>query len=241
MLKKHTIIVICMFFSLTVQADSLGFKIGANVWQHSFSGHAQNGDYIDIENDLGFKEDETFQGYISLEHPIPIIPNILIQRTIIDANATGDLSGKSFDGTTFPGVVNSTIDLSHTDATLYYEVLDNWVSLDIGFSARVFEQGLEIKDDSQQVSLDIDQVIPMLYSAVKFELPITGLYVGADGNGVAFNDDKLIDVKANIGWESSLGLGVEAGYRYFDIKYEDDEEQAKMKIDGPYAGLFFHF
>jgi outer membrane protein len=230
-----------MILPLAVKADSLGFKIGANVLQLSFSGYAQHGDYIDIENDLGFKEDDAFQGYFSLEHPIPLIPNILIQRTIIDTNASGDLTGKSFDDTTFSGTVNSTIELTHTDATLYYEVLDNWVSLDIGVSARVFSQGLEINDGSQQVSLDIDQVVPMLYSAVKFELPLTGLYVGADGNGVAFNDEQLIDVKANIGWESPLGLGLEAGYRYFDLKYKDDEEQAKMQMDGPYAGLFFHF
>jgi outer membrane protein len=235
---------ICLCLPVAAQADALGIRIGANAWQQNFSGHAKSGvadDRIEIEDDLGFDDDDGFQGYISFEHSIPIIPNILVQRTVIDADANGDLNGKSFDGVTFPGAVKSTIDLTHTDATLYYEILDNWASLDIGLTARFFEEGFKIKDQNQSATLDIDYVIPMAYAAVKFDLPLTGLYVGADGNGIKYEDDTILDLKAMIGWESSIGLGIEAGYRYFDVQYEDSREEADITIEGTFAGLFFHF
>jgi len=244
MKKILTASLICLCLPAAVQADALGIRIGANAWQQNFSGHAQSGnsgDKIDVEDDLGFDDDNGFQGYISFEHPIPAIPNILVQRTIIDADANGDLNGKSFEGVTFPGAVESTIDLTHTDATLYYEILDNWVSLDLGLTARFFEQGLKIKDQTQSASLDIDSVIPLAYAAVKFDLPLTGLYVGADGNGIKYDDNHFFDVRAMIGWESSIGLGIDAGYRYFHAKYDDSQEEADLTIEGPYAGLFFHF
>jgi len=244
MKKILTAGLLCLCLPVSAQADVLGIKIGANAWQQNFSGHAKSGsaaDRIEIDDDLGFDDDYGPQGYISFEHAIPFIPNILVQRTVIDADADGDLNGKSFDGVTFPGSVKSTIDLTHTDGTLYYEILENWVSLDLGLTARYFEKGFEIKDSTQSASLDIDMVIPMVYAAVKFDLPLTGLYVGADGNGTQYKDDRILDVKAMIGWESSVGLGIEAGYRYFDIQYEDSREEADLTIEGPFAGLFFHF
>ncbi len=237
---------VCLLLPLAAQADTLGIKFGANAWQQNFSGDAksgQAGDNIDIENELGFDDDDGFQGYISFEHPIPIIPNILVQRTVIDADSNSILNA-NFDGVDFNGPVQSTIDLTHTDATLYYEILDNWISLDLGLTARFFEEGFKIDqtdNSGNRASLDIDEVIPMVYLALKFDLPLTGLYVGADGNGIKYDDDTILDLKAMIGWESSFGLGIEAGYRYFDIQYEDNQEEADVTIEGPYAGLFFHF
>ena len=244
MKKKLLASLICLCLPVAAQADALGVRIGANAWQQNYSGHAKSdvdNDNIDVEDDLGFDDDEGFQGYISIEHSIPAVPNILVQRTVIDADANGNLNGKTFDGVTFPGAVKSTIDLTHTDTTLYYEVLDNWVSLDIGLTARFFEQGLKIKDQTQSATLDIDAVIPLGYAAVKFDLPLTGLYVGADGNGLKYDDNWIYDVKATIGWESSIGLGIEGGYRYFDVQYDDNQDEADLTIEGPYAGLFFHF
>jgi outer membrane protein len=236
--------VISLCLPTAAQADALGLRIGANAWQQNFSGDAKSGQgapKIDIEDDLGFDDDDGFQGYISFEHPIPIIPNILVQRTVIDADSNGNIDAR-FDGIDFNGPVQSTIDLTHTDATLYYEILDNWISLDIGLTARFFEEGFKIQSDTDgSASLDIDEVIPMVYAAIKFDLPLTGLYVGADGNGIKYDDDTILDLKAMLGWESSIGLGIEVGYRYFDVQYEDSQEEADVTIEGPYAGLFFHF
>ena len=244
-MKKILIVsLIGLFLPVAAQADALGIRIGANAWQQNFSGHARSGDTddrIDVEDDLGFDDENDFQGYISFEHAVPMLPNVLVQRTVIDADANGNLNGKVFDGVVFPGDVESTIDLTHTDTTLYYEILDNWVSLDLGITGRFFENGLEIKDENESASLDIESVIPLGYVAVKFDLPLTGLFVGADGNIIKYDDNWIYDAKATLGWESSIGLGIEGGYRYFDAQYDDNDDEVKLRIEGPYAGLFFHF
>ena len=69
----------------------------------------------------------------------------------------------------------------------------------------------------------------------------TGLYVGGDFNGLVVSNDKLIDAKVNIGWESSFGLGIEAGYRSYTLEYDDSDDFADLTIDGAYAGVFYHF
>lgn len=229
---------------LAAQADMLGLKVGANAWQQNYDGTVKSGsEKINLDNDLGYDDDTGFQGYISFEHPIPILPNILVQRTIIDTNSNGTLNNVEFDGINYNGAVDSTIDLTHTDATLYYEILDNWISLDIGLTGRVFEQGFKLTDvnTGEKTEIEVDSVIPLAYLAVKFDLPLTGLYIGADGNGISYDDNQIIDVKAMIGWEIFLGLGIEAGYRYFDIDYKDGREEVDATIEGPYAGVFFHF
>ena len=92
MKKILTASLISLCLPVAAQADALGVRIGANAWQQNFSGHAKSGvadDRIDIEDDMGFDDDDGFQGYISFEHSVPMVPNILVQRTVIDTDANG--------------------------------------------------------------------------------------------------------------------------------------------------------
>lgn len=230
-------------------ADTLGFRIGANLWQQELSGDVKSGNLgtnIDIENDLGYKDSEDNANfYIAFEHPLPFIPNVRLARTELELSGENNTS-VVFDGTTYTGNLKSTTDLSHTDATLYYEILDNWVSLDIGITARMFDEGFTLTGTTaggtQTSTINVDATIPMLYAAVKFELPLTGLYILAEGNAISYDGDGLYDYKAGLGYETSLGFGVEAGFRSFAIKYEDSsDESIDLTIDGMYAGLFYHF
>ena len=229
-------------------ADTLGLTVGAFAWQQDFSGDIQSGDtgdVISIDKTLGYDDDET-NGffYAALEHPIPFIPNVMLARTEIDASAT-ETSSFTFDGIDFNGTIDSSTDLSHTDLTLYYEILDNWVSLDIGLTVRTFDEGFEITGDTNlgtdKSDLEVDETIPMFYVGTKFELPLSGLYVSAGGNWVSYDDDELLDYKVALGYETDIGLGIEAGFRSFEIDYEDDDEFADTTTDGAYAGIFYHF
>lgn len=240
-------LVLCL--PISSYADTLGFKIGANLWQQNYDGTIQagtGGTKIDLETDLGFDDDSGANFYVAIEHPIPILPNIRLQHTELDITESNTLQRSiTFNDVTYnvSADIKSVSDLSHTDATLYYEVLDNWASLDLGITVRVFNEGVKITDQTNgnSSSEDLDETLPMLYGAVKFDLPLTGLYVGGDVNWVAISDDSLLDAKINVGYETSFGLGIEAGYRSFDLEIEDDEDKANVTIDGAYAGLFYHF
>ena len=227
------------------QADTiLGWRLGANAWQQGYEGDVQSGpSAIDLEDDLGYDEETGYNLYLAFEHPVPLLPNVMVQRTKMDADARGDVVGFEFDGITYSGEVRSTLDLTHTDATLYYELLDNWVTLDIGITGRIFDSGVEITDVTTGITgaLDIDFVIPLVYAQARFDLPFSGLSLGVEGNGISYDDDTLYDVKLNLAYEFAFGLGIEVGYRAFDLDYDDDDEFANLTIDGAYAGFVWDF
>lgn len=229
-----------------VWADTIGFELGAHSWQQNFSGDVSSGlvgNAVDVEADLGYSDETNNVIYALIEHPIPILPNVRIQQTELDLSANGSANFQ-FGNISFAGPVSSSIDLSHTDLTLYYELLDNWVSVDVGLTVRSINDGkIEITDQTtgQTESFDADVVLPMLYVAARFDLPLSGLYIGADVNGVGISDNSLFDYRAKIGYETSIGLGIEAGYRSFELDYDDDDDMADLTIEGAYAGIFYHF
>ena len=144
----------------------------------------------------------------------------------------------TFDGKVYTvgEEVQSTTDLSHIDGTFYYEILDNWVNLDVGLTARMFDGEVSIKGASGEGAIEIDAPIPMAYVNARFELPLTGLYASALGNVIAYGDNKVTDMTLALGYELGI-LGLELGYRNFDVQLEDDNEEANVTVDGYFLGL----
>jgi outer membrane protein len=232
----------------TVSADTLGFRVGGYSWGQDYDGDIRSSasviDEVDLNNDLGLDDENGTSFFVEFEHPIPVIPNIRLEQTELEISATGNPSRNfTFDGQTFvvTDEITTNSDLSHIDGTLYYEILDNWISIDIGLTVRQFDEGVTLTSNTDNAELEIDSAIPMLYLAAKAELPLSGLYVSAKVNGLGTGDASLIDYKAAIGYETSVGFGIEAGLRSFELDYDDDEDQANLTIDGIFAGVFYHF
>lgn len=228
-------------------ADVLGARIGAYQWHQNYDGTVRSGNVnIDLKNDLGFDNENGSVYYIAIDHPIPVLPNILVQHTELSSTSTARLNRTiDFDGITYGGstAVRSELDLSHTDATFYYRPLDNWVKLKLGLTVRKFDNGVKIRslDTGEHSSVDINVVLPMVFAGAQFDLPLTGLYVGGDINAIAYGDGHLYDGRVYAGYESPIGLGGELGYRRFDFKYDHNGDHADATIDGAYLSLFFHF
>ncbi len=237
-------LLLLVILTSNAQADVLGWRVGANGWLQNYEGEMRaNGDSLDLEDDLGYDDEAGFNFYASFEHPVPLFPNVLVQHTQIDSDGRGSVSGVSFDGVSLNGDVASSLDLTHTDITLYYELLDNWVNFDIGVTARLFEEGAEITDrtSGDKGSLDMDDFYPMVYAELRFDLPFSGWSVGLSGNGTEWDDDSLLDYKLNVAYEFGFGLGIEGGYRNFDFEYDDGKDYADVTIDGAYAGVYWDF
>lgn len=249
-IARRFLLILLITLPFAVQADTLGFKLGAYAWQQDFDGDVRSSDdradTLDINDDLGVDDDSNNIFLAVLEHPIPILPNIQLQQTQLETSGSQQLDRSiSFDDETFSSgsKVNSDIDLSHIDATLYYELLDNWISLDLGITVRTFsgEVKLAASDGSERSVEDLDGSIPMLYVAAKFDLPLTGLYIGGNASGISSGDSKIADYQINLGYEMDFGLGIEGGYRSFSIDHDDGDEHADITVDGAYLGLFYHF
>jgi outer membrane protein len=223
----------------------LGVYAGAGAWMTGTSGYI--GSDVDLEDDLKLDNTTSSQFYVALEHPVPLIPNVRIKRTDLTIDGDGTVT-KDVGDIKLAGDVKSTLDLSHTDFTLYYEILDNWISLDIGLTARLFDGSVSFKGDlgNANNNEDLSFVVPMGYAMAQFELPLSGLYVGGDVNFIGMSGNTLSDINVQVGYDFPLpviDLGVAVGYRQFGLKLDDDlgDFETDVDVSGPYVNATFHF
>jgi len=233
-------------------ADTLlGIYVGGGNISYDLSGDftdlESGGSAIDFEDDLGLSGESGNYFYVALEHGIPILPNVRFAHSEIEENAIAVLSEEiEFDGTQFPtgATVRSELDFTHNDFTFYYEILDNWVNLDLGLTARQFDGELSASSPlvSETASEELDFVVPLIYGSAQFDLPLTGLYVGVQGNWIGVGGAQLYDLWGKVGYTFSFGLGLEAGMRKLALELDDVEDlDADVSLDGTYLAATFHF
>lgn len=249
-MKKFLLAPLIALLPGLASADTiLGLYAGARVWQVDFSGEVgERDDTVSLE-DLGYKQESSNVLWLRFEHFVPLIPNIALMYSSIDASASSSVSRDfSVGGVAFElsDDVDSQIDLTHIDTTFYYEILDNWVSLDLGLTARKFDGYLEATTESQGTSTgELKGVLPLLYGRAQFDLPLSGLSVGAQINTISYSDNGITDFEAYLGYELSLvavDVGMNIGYRTLTLKVDDfDELYADAEISGAFAELKIHF
>lgn len=223
-------------FSATI----LGFQAGVGSWKHDPSGSIRTssdgvGISADLKNDLNLAEESEGYAYFVLEHPVPLIPNFKYVNTKLKSSGAGAVNF-DFNGVTYNSAVNTTLDLSNTDYILYYEVLDNVVSFDIGLNAK--------KVDGQAI-VDADVVsfsgtIPMLYVAAEIALP-AGFALAAEVSTISAGGDAITDTTAKLTYTTDFNLGIEAGVRSLSIDVDVDAVTTNMEFSGVFAGVYFKF
>ena len=248
---------------LSAQADTIfGIYAGAARWTQEYSGTFGSSDSelppvcapgctdsFDLENDLGLDEEDGNTLWVAIEHPIPLLPNIKLERNELKTSGNNTpVNNLVYGDTTFNAgtEVTTDFDLSHNDYVLYYEVLDNWVNLDIGIDIKQFDGSVSIRDVNGVIGSaeeKLDAPIPMLYLAARFDLPLTGLSFGAQGAGISAGGATLKDIRFNIAYEFAFGLGIEAGQRNMTIEIDEDEEDVfgDLEFKGNYIAATFHF
>lgn len=242
-MKKTTAVIASamLLTSYNASADAIGVYAGAQVWNMAADGgHGKSS----ADYDYNYDDEVQNRFYISVEHPIPFIPNAKLAYSELktDSNSIEQKSNFSdfIDG-------SSDIDFSYIDYTLYYEILDNdLVSLDLGVTAKDFEGDLDSAGDFGFNDESVDEIIPMLYASVKVGLPFTGLNAFAEGNFLSFDDTTFTDYQVGIQYElidnMLIDVSLSAGYRVVNLDLDDvDNVNADIDFDGAFAGVEFHF
>ncbi|SHO58900.1 TIGR04219 family outer membrane beta-barrel protein [Vibrio quintilis] len=180
----------------------LGGDIEVNAWSQ------------DYERDgAGDGDDVSYTFEASIEHPIPLIPNIKFAQSSVDAD--------SFKYT-------------KQDVTLYYELLDNdLVSFDAG-------AGITYLSDGELDSQTFEGYVPHVYAAAEIGIPGTPIFLFGKGSGVSYSDYQMLDASAGIQYEIGMGffdLELQAGYRTqtFNLKSFDD---LSATLDADTSGFF---
>lgn len=247
--KIPVVSVLILLFSTTGHADFVGFSIGATYWAPELSGDFNStGDAnIDLSDDLDIDDPSLSSVIFSLEHPVPILPNIRYQNIDLNSDGRNTLASSiTFDGETYGmgETVRTTFDLTHDDIVLYYEVLDNWINLDIGLDLKRFDGEVSLVGSTNTTtsSIDIDETVPLFYLAARFDLPFSGFYIGADISSFSIDDSSAEDATIKLGYESDSGLGIEGGLKTFTLELDDaDDLDTNIEYDGAYINGYFHF
>ena len=232
-------------FSIPAAADTIaGLYAGAGFWRAG-PGGSIGGTAADVDA-LGLSSETNGFVYVALEHPIPTLPNVKLQHTRLSTRGEGLLTRQfRLDDVEFSAgeTVSTDLDLTHTDVVMYYELLDNVLSLDLGATLRVFDGHARVASRSGTLSesVGIDLVVPMAYGRALIELP-TGLSLSATANFIGYSGNSLQDLSAHVtyGFDSALDVGVELGYRRLALELDDDA-RTDVSLDGPYVAVAVHF
>ncbi|MEJ2508111.1 MAG: TIGR04219 family outer membrane beta-barrel protein [Gammaproteobacteria bacterium] len=241
-MKRFIALITCLAFTAPALADTVGAYIGTGWWQHKPTGllRYQGGD-MDLQDNLGLSTETENFSWITIEHPIPLLPNFRFQHNKLSLSGVNTTT-VTFGGNTFSGNVASDGSLDQTDATFYYQVLDNWVNLDLGVNIKHIDGSFALADSGSRQSKSFATTVPMFYGSAVFDLPFTGLSAGVEGSHVQYNNSQISDYRAKLSYEWSGGLGLEGGWRHQQFKLDDvDNVYSDIKVKGPFLDLYYHF
>ncbi|WP_057832882.1 TIGR04219 family outer membrane beta-barrel protein [Colwellia sp. TT2012] len=235
----------------TAQADTLlGLYIGGHMWANETSGSFGEGSNNQTVFDFDDKNQSSF--YVAFEHPIPLIPNIKIASTTLDTvGGTQLTSSFTFEQVTYAAgaTLDTSLDTSFVDYTLYYEVFDNdLLSFDFGITARDLDASIQVADQVTQLqsNLDVSGIIPMFYLSTIIGLPFTGLNIFAEANFLSFDDQTVYDAQVGVSYSIldniAVDFDVTLGYRTMKMELNDlDGFYSDLTYDGFFAGAIVHF
>jgi len=235
----------------SVFADTLfGISVSAGQWFSSADGSMGTDSTPITTGELGIENNQSTILHLSLEHPIPVLPNVRAQHSIIEHQGTSIVTRDfTLETVAFPAQARTetSLDLTQTDITLYYEILDNWVSFDVGLTAKMMNGSATIEAPDVTSALtekvSIEGTIPMFYVMAGMELPFSSSYAVGHLNYAAYDSSTVRDIDLKIGWmyDSILNAGFELGYRSFAIELVDmNGSDADLTYQGPYVTLVLH-
>jgi outer membrane protein len=243
--------IVATMASLPTHADTLlGIYVGAQAWDMR-----TEGGFSDDGTNIDFNFDDETKGsfYLALEHPLPLVPNIKIQRS--DMTSDGGVSAVSsftFDNQSFTANTSLTtgIDWVSTDFILYYELFDNdLLSFDLGVNSKHLDGNVFIQDKGDPTTkgdLDFTGILPMLYTRIALGVPFTGLGAYVEGSFLSVGDHKVTDYQAVVTYSLLdnilIDTTLQLGFRSMKVELEDlDNLYSDLKFSGVFAGIEVHF
>lgn len=228
----------------TADAEFIGLNLRASSANQPFANNIYSGtSSIDLVDDLDVDRAPQPSMVLILEHPIAVLPNIRYQGYNLDSTDSSYTDpGVKFNGGAL-GAGNesaTSFDLNHDDIVLYYQLLNNWIDLDMGVDLKRFD-GRISSGGLTPDNIDIDETIPLLHLSARVSLPVHGLYVGADINAnvvdLGISESSAQDSTIKLGYESRSGLGIEGGFKSFSLQLNDTNN---LNTDLEYDGLFLN-
>lgn len=224
------------------------FRAQVGYWGAEPSGKvASDGDDFRVQDDLNLEREGS--GFVmgEIEHPLPVLPNVRLRHRTLDDEANGTITNaRQFGPLQFQNNqrVRSSYDLEMTDATFYYSPLNNWISIDVGVTARHLDMQVELENRSTNEREEAGGSVwlPMGHLAARFDLPLTGVYADGEINAISTGDESMEDMRVALGWQTTSNFGLEIGYQRMEFETDEVEDlRADVEFEGPYAAATLRF
>ncbi len=235
--------------SVETHASNLGVYFSGGFWSTQYTGFVTDNktlsNSINLQDDL--RLDDTLQNffYIYIEQEIPYTPNYRLGRTSIRTSGNSIINKSlSFQGNNYliNEQVTSKLNLEHIEAVLYWKLFETNYRVDLGFAVKDFSGEVSVLGAiSGKSSVSLSETIPLLYAGFKTQLPLTALTVGMNGSFLIIKEAALSDVIAFVRYETDSYVGIEFGYRSFQLRLNSTALKTNVKITGMYLTGFIYF
>jgi outer membrane protein len=228
----------------TAEADFIGLNIDGYSAQPFQS---YNSSSIDLVDDLDVDNPAQTSMVLILEHPITVLPNIRYQSYNMGSSNNRSTNPDFSFNQGSPGFgsdSNASYDLASNDLVLYYQLLSNWMDLDMGVDLKRLDG--QVSQAGPGNSIDVDETIPLLHLSARVDLPINGLYLGADINSnivnLGISESGAQDSTIMLGFENGTGLGIAGGIKSFSLELNNpDDANTDIGYDGLFVNGYFNF
>lgn len=166
--------------------------------------------------------------------------NFSVSSWIADFSA--DISN-SFEKHSFQELNNpNQLNLVKTDHILYYELLDQWFTFDLGISLVNFDGNIHTESATSNYYHDFDIEVPTSYGKIQFNSSMTGVSIGLEASLFSFGQHSVSDYKVYLGWQTYSKIQFEMGYKSFALDYNDIKIANDIQIfDGLYTSFYLPF
>lgn len=216
MIKRWLLPLLLSLLPFGAYADTLGIEVGAGSWGQSASGTLAAPPVASTTFTNGASS--TFM-WASIEHPIPVLPNFkYVSLPVSASNSAGD-----------------SLTLNQTDMIFYWEVLDNWISVDVGLNWKTIDGS--ITTVAPAATQPFNAPVPMAYLKGAVEIPATNVTVGGELSTLGI----FTDMDYYVSYESSIGVGVRLGQRTQNISVSSSSLTSDVSLGGTYLAAYYHF
>ncbi len=225
-------------------ADTVGGEASLGFFNHQPSGNASyRGSAADIEETLGFSEEQDIFLKACFEHPFPLLPNVRLGYATLSHDGSNSVNDFTWGDNTYDGHIDSSLSLDMTDVTLYYEFLDNWVEVDAGLTLRYLSGDMRLNNNILSDVANFSIWTPMLYGKARFNIPVADLSLQLEANAISYWDITVYDYELSARYTLAMGVGLEAGYKAFHLDSDDllNGFNVDMDFSGPYAAILWDF
>lgn len=249
---KKQILMLCslpLFMSSYVHADFFSVAFHVDSWQTKANGaFGQTGG----EYTFDYKEKNQISYGVSIEHPFPFIPNARLRYQSLEQKASAELNQTfALAGQQFPvgSLIDATLDLSHWDLVLYYELLDNsLIELDIGAQFKRLDGSAAAAQLASSTASDrvVDETLPMLYVAASVNLIGTGFNLFAELSGVTPGRHDVTVYRGGVNYtvvdHLALTSSIQVGYQSMRFQLDNmNGVSTDTESKGIFAGVELKF